>query len=207
MWNKRRIKMVEEQIISRGVRDTRVIEAMKTIPRHLFVDKRQFERAYTDHPLPIGEGQTISQPYIVAYMLERLNLKGYERVLEVGTGSGYEAALLSVLCREVVTIERVHRLAERASVKLREMKFDNIEVVEGNGYNGWKSRAPYDVIILSAAPEYVPENLITQLAPGGRMIMPLGRFIQELIIIYRDREGNLTKETLLPVMFVPMVED
>lgn len=206
MWEKRRIDMVEKQIEARGVEDKRVIEAMKKVPRHLFVKERDVDRAYRDCPLPIGWGQTISQPYIVAYMIEALNLCGEERVLEIGAGSGYEAAILSHLARDVISVEIVPELAHEVAIRLQDMGYDNIEIIEGNGYRGYESRAPYDAIILSAAPERIPESLIEQLAPGGRMILPLGGYFQRLIILEKGPGEKLYMTELLPVRFVPMVE-
>ena len=206
MWEKRRVRMVVEQIESRGVNDIRVLEAMKEVPRHLFVKEDYLEVAYSDRPLPIGWGQTISQPYIVAYMIEALHLSGSERVLEVGTGSGYETAVLSLLAKTVVSIEIVPELAREASSRLGEMGYGNVEVIEGSGYRGYEEKAPYDAIILSAAPEKIPKALIEQLAPGGRMILPLGMYIQRLILLEKDYDERIYIMELLSVMFVPMID-
>jgi len=206
MWEKRRHEMVKEQIEGRGIQDKRVIEAMKRVPRHLFVRERDLEKAYWDYPLPIGWGQTISQPYIVAYMLEALRLNGRERVLEIGAGSGYEAAVLSLLAKKIVSMEIVPELAGEVALRLRDLGYNNVEVVEGNGYKGHEEEAPYDAIILSAAPERIPDSLLRQLAPGGRMILPLGGYFQNLIVIEKGPGDEIRMRELLPVRFVPMVE-
>lgn len=195
--------MVTDQIQMRGVNDDRVLRAMAEVPRHLFVPDAQREHAYGDHPLPIGYGQTISQPYIVAFMTEALELSGAERVLEIGTGSGYQAAILSKLAREVFTIEIVEPLAEQATGILEETGCSNVEVRFGDGYRGWPDKAPFDAIILTAAPDHVPDPLLDQLAVGGRLVMPIGRGSQKLILIRRTEEGYEESDLLL-VRFVPM---
>ncbi len=205
MWEERRAEMVRDQIEARGITDRRVIEAMKRVPRHLFVRERDMEKAYWDCPLPIGWGQTISQPFIVAYMVEALRLTGDERVLEIGAGSGYEAAILSLLASEVVSMEIVPDLAREVEVRLRDLRYYNVKVVEGNGYRGYEEQAPYDAIILSAAPENIPESLIKQLAQGGRMILPLGGYFQRLVLLEREYDDKVYMRELLPVRFVPMV--
>ncbi len=205
MWEERRAEMIRDQIEARGITDRRVIEAMKRVPRHLFVRERDMEKAYWDCPIPIGWGQTISQPFIVAYMVEALRLTGGERVLEIGAGSGYEAAILSLLASEVVSMEIVPDLAREVEVRLRNLRYYNVKVVEGNGYRGYEERAPYDAIILSAAPESIPESLIKQLAPGGRMILPLGGYFQRLVLLEREYDDKVYMRELLPVRFVPMV--
>ncbi len=205
MWEERRAEMVRNQIEARGIRDRRVIEAMKRVPRHLFVRERDMEKAYWDCPIPIGWGQTISQPFIVAYMVEALRLTGGERVLEIGAGSGYEAAILSLLASEVVSMEIVPDLAREVEIRLRDLGYYNVEIIEGNGYKGYEERAPYDAIILSAAPESIPEPLIRQLAPGGRMILPLGGYFQRLVLLERGFDEKVYMRELLPVRFVPMV--
>ncbi len=205
MWEERRAEMVRDQIEARGITDRRVIEAMKRVPRHLFVRERDMEKAYWDCPIPIGWGQTISQPFIVAYMVEALRLTGDERVLEIGAGSGYEAAILSLLASEVVSMEIVPDLAREVEVRLRDLRYYNVKVVEGNGYRGYEEQAPYDAIILSAAPENIPESLIKQLAQGGRMILPLGGYFQRLVLLEREYDDKVYMRELLPVRFVPMV--
>ena len=198
-----RLKMVEYQIESRGVRDQRVLKAMREVPRHLFVPEDLQDQAYNDEPLPIGSGQTISQPYIVAYMTEQLQLQGKERVLEIGTGSGYQAAILAELVDTVYTIEIVPELSRQAQQVLKKAGYTNIQFMIGNGYYGWPENAPFDAIIVTAAPEEIPEPLLQQLKPGGRMIIPVGDFYQELYLL-RKEEAGLKKERKLPVRFVPL---
>jgi protein-L-isoaspartate(D-aspartate) O-methyltransferase len=196
--------MVETQIVSRGVRDPRVLAAMREVPRHLFVDRSERARAYDDTPLPIAGKQTISQPYIVALMTELLDLTPQERVLEIGTGSGYQSAVLSRVCREVYTIEIVPELARAAADRLAALGYRNVTVREGDGYRGWAEHAPFDGIIVTAAPERIPQPLLEQLAPGGRMVIPVGAFLQELKVFRKDSAGNVTEQAILPVRFVPM---
>jgi protein-L-isoaspartate(D-aspartate) O-methyltransferase len=196
--------MVQEQIIARGIRDPRLLEALRKIPRHRFVPPEMQPLAYQDTPLPIGLGQTISQPYVVAFMTEALELRPQDRVLEIGTGSGYQAAVLSLLVREVYSMEIVERLGKEAEARLKEMGYNNVRVRIGNGYRGWPEAAPFDAIIVTAAPEDVPPALVEQLRVGGRMVVPVGRFEQDLIRIRRAPKG-LERENLLPVRFVPMV--
>jgi protein-L-isoaspartate(D-aspartate) O-methyltransferase len=203
-WESRAEKMVETQIVSRGVRDPDVIRVMKQIPRHLFVPERMRDQAYGDHPLPIGSGQTISQPYIVAIMTEYLELTGTEKVLEIGTGSGYQAAILSRLADTCYSIEVVKELAEEAGEKLAELGYLNVVVKWGDGYKGWPEHAPFDRIIITAAPETVPEQLVSQLAVNGRMVLPVGTNFQELILITRNRKG-IQRRNIIPVRFVPMI--
>jgi protein-L-isoaspartate(D-aspartate) O-methyltransferase len=195
--------MVETQISARGVRDARVLEAMRTVPRHEFVPERQRDSAYLDMPLPIGHDQTISQPFIVARMTELLALQGKERVLEIGTGSGYQAAILSVLAREVYSIEIVEPLARRAAQDLRRLGYHNVHVRAGDGYQGWPEAAPFDAIVVTAAPPRIPEPLKQQLAVGGRLVIPVGDFDQELRVLTRTERG-LSERAVLPVRFVPM---
>ncbi len=198
-----RLKMVEYQIKSRGVKDERVLEAMKKVPRHLFVPEYLSDQAYNDEPLPIGAGQTISQPYIVAYMTEQVQLQGAERVLEIGTGSGYQAAILAELADSVFTIEIIPELSLQAQQVLKNLGYSNIEFKVGNGYYGWPEKAQFDAIIVTAAPQEIPEPLVEQLKEGGRMIVPVGDFFQELYLI-RKEKGNIKKTRKLPVRFVPL---
>jgi protein-L-isoaspartate(D-aspartate) O-methyltransferase len=200
----RRARMVETQIVARGVRDPRVLDAMRKVPRHRFVDPSQRSQAYEDHPLPIPGNQTISQPYIVALMSELLDLKPGSRVLEIGTGSGYQSAVLGELAKEVYTIEIVPELARLAAERLRELGYSNVTVREGDGYRGWPEHAPFDAIIVTAAPERIPEPLIDQLAAGGVMVIPVGGFFQELKVFRKGADGNVTEKDILPVRFVPM---
>jgi len=202
-WRASRMEMVEEQLQARGIRDPRVLNAMRRVPRHLFVPAVDREEAYGDHPLPIGHGQTISQPYIVAFMSEALKLEPSHRVLEIGTGSGYQAAVLGELAGEVYTIEIIADLAESARKTLRENGYHNVMVRTGNGYLGWPEHAPYDRIMVTAAPDAVPPALVEQLKVGGLMAIPVGTGLQELRILRRTTEGVETIDTL-PVRFVPM---
>jgi protein-L-isoaspartate(D-aspartate) O-methyltransferase len=196
--------MVVSQIISRGVTDNRVIEVMKITPRHMFVPEDAIEYAYNDHPLPIGYGQTISQPYIVALMTELLNLKGDEKVLEIGTGSGYQAAILSQLTDSCFSVEVVKELAEMSAKRLKDLGYNNVVVKWGDGYEGWLIHAPFDAIIITAAPEKIPEELIDQLKTGGKMVVPVGTQYQNLLVIIKTRKGY-QQDNIIPVRFVPMV--
>jgi protein-L-isoaspartate(D-aspartate) O-methyltransferase len=200
----RRARMVETQIVSRGVRDPRVLEAMRKVPRHLFVAPGERAHAYEDHPLPIGGSQTISQPYIVALMTELLALPPKARVLEIGTGSGYQSAVLSDIAAEVYSIEILPDLARSAAATLKELGYANVTVKEGDGYRGWPEHAPFDGIIVTAAPEKIPEPLVEQLAPGGRMVIPVGGFFQELKVFTREADGTISEKAIIPVRFVPM---
>lgn len=196
--------MVEKQIRARGVKDERVLRAMSSVPRHLFVPPSVRKQAYNDYPLSIGYGQTISQPYIVAYMTEALILSGDEKVLEIGTGSGYQAAVLSECAGSVFTIEIVEPLCESARRRLQELGYNNCSVRCGDGYAGWPEAAPFDAIIVTAAPKKTPQTLVDQLAPGGRMILPVGAYYQYLKIIVKDEQGRVSEKTTMPVRFVPM---
>jgi len=196
--------MVERQIKARGVGDERVLQAMAKVKRHLFVPESLWEEAYDDTPLPIGHGQTISQPYIVAYMTEVLDLSETDRVLEIGTGSGYQAAVLAEIVSEVYTIELLEELATPAAQRLQELGYKNITVTCGDGYKGWPRFAPFDAIIVTAAPPEIPQTLIDQLRIGGKMVAPVGVFFQELYLIEKTKDGT-EKRQLIPVRFVPMV--
>jgi protein-L-isoaspartate(D-aspartate) O-methyltransferase len=200
----RRARMVETQIAARGVRDPRVLEAMRKVPRHLFVEPAQRERAYEDHPLPIAGSQTISQPYIVALMTELLALPPRSRVLEIGTGSGYQSAVLGELAAEVYSIEILPELAKAAGETLKSLGYANVTVRAGDGYRGWPEHAPFDGIIVTAAPERIPQPLIDQLAIGGRMVIPVGGFFQELKVFTKEADGRVTEKDIIPVRFVPM---
>jgi protein-L-isoaspartate(D-aspartate) O-methyltransferase len=200
----RRARMVETQIVSRGVRDPRVLDAMRKVPRHLFVGEEDRSHAYEDHPLPIGGSQTISQPYIVALMTELLALPPHARVLEIGTGSGYQSAVLSEIASEVYSIEIVPELAKAAGDKLGQLGYANVTVRAGDGYRGWPEHAPFDGIIVTAAPQKIPEPLVDQLAPGGRMVIPVGGFFQELKVFTREKDGTISEKVIIPVRFVPM---
>jgi protein-L-isoaspartate(D-aspartate) O-methyltransferase len=196
--------MVETQIVARGVRDPRVLAAMRKVPRHVFVDPSERDQAYDDRPLPIAGSQTISQPYIVALMTELLGLSPGARVLEIGTGSGYQSAVLGELASEVYSIEILPDLARSASDTLKRLGYNNVTVREGDGYRGWPEHAPFDGIIVTAAPERIPEPLIEQLAPGGRMVIPVGGFFQELKVFTKDAQGRVAEKDIIPVRFVPM---
>jgi len=198
-----RLRMVSTQIAGRGVSDERVLEAMRTVPRHEFVPERYRARAYTDTPLPIGHEQTISQPFIVAIMTELAGVGPEDRVLEIGTGSGYQAAVLSVLAKDVYSIEILKPLADSAAERLGRLGYDNVTVKAGDGYRGWKEHAPFDAVIVTAAPDHVPQPLVDQLKVGGRLVIPVGDVFQELILITKDEKGA-TSKAVLPVRFVPM---
>jgi len=197
--------MVEEQILRRGVTDPRVIDAMRRVPRHLFVDEALRDRAYDDSPLPIGEKQTISQPYMVAVMSEALGLDGSETVLEVGTGSGYQTAVLAHLARRVCSIERVESLAQRARATIESLGIRNVEFKVGDGSLGWRAKAPFEAILVTAGSPAVPEPLVEQLAPGGRLVIPVGdRACQELLRIHRSTNGGTRREELVECRFVDL---
>jgi protein-L-isoaspartate(D-aspartate) O-methyltransferase len=198
-----REKMVETQIKSRGVKDGRVLSAMLKVERHRFVPKTYESQAYADQPLPIGEGQTISQPYIVALMTELLDLRGGEKVLEVGTGSGYQAAILAEMVAEVYSIEIVESLAASSKNLLIELGYRNIHVKAGDGYLGWPENGPFDAIIITCAPDHIPKPLLDQLREGGRMVVPVGTHSQELKKIVK-RSGKVETTDVIPVIFVPM---
>ena len=198
-----RESMVREQIVARGIKDRLVIAAMKKVPRHQFIPAKLRELAYADGPLPIGEGQTISQPYIVALMTELLKLGGGERVLEIGTGSGYQAAILAEIAKEVYTIEILEPLATTAGKRLKDMGYENITVRCGDGYQGWEERAPFDGVLVTCAPDHIPQPLLDQLNTGGRMVIPVGDEWQELVLLEKTEKG-VRRESIIPVRFVPM---
>ena len=196
--------MVERQIVARGVKAPAVIRAMREVPRHRFLPNPNAAMAYWDGPLPIGSGQTISQPYIVAFMTEALRLFGDEKVLEIGTGSGYQTAVLAEIARDVFSIEIVPSLADHATARLKELGYTNVRVRTGDGRQGWPAAAPFDAILVSASPEQVPQPLLDQLAVGGRMILPLGEKSSQNLVLIRRTENGYERTTLLPVAFVPM---
>ena len=200
----RRLDMVASQIQRRGVTDARVLDAMRTVPRERFLPEDAAARAYEDTPLSIGSGQTISQPYIVAYMTEALEVRPSDRVLEIGTGSGYQAAVLGLLAREVYTVEIVPELARQAAAVLQELGYANVLVREGDGYAGWPERAPFDRVMVTAAPDEIPQPLIEQLAPGGRLVIPVGSQgeTQWMTIVEKTATGVAERRTI-PVQFVP----
>jgi protein-L-isoaspartate(D-aspartate) O-methyltransferase len=198
--------MVARQIAARGVRDARVLAAMREVPRHLFVSDAERADAYEDSPLSIGFGQTISQPYIVALMTELARPRATDRALEIGTGSGYQAAVLSRLVAHVYTIELVEPLASAARERLGRMGYGNITAHQGDGYGGWPEQEPFDIILVTAAPEAVPPALVNQLRPGGRLVVPVGKTsgVQDLMLIEKDVNGKTTSRSVIPVRFVPM---
>jgi protein-L-isoaspartate(D-aspartate) O-methyltransferase len=200
-----RERMVERQIIARGVRDERVIKAMKKVPRHLFTEKALYHQAYNDYPLAIGEKQTISQPYIVAVMTESLNLKGGEKVLEIGTGSGYQAAVLAELVYSVYSIERISVLAKRAKDILQSLNYYNVFIKIGDGTEGWQSEAPFDGILVTAASPDVPQKLKEQLKDGGRLVIPVGNMISQNLLRVTRRGNRFVTEDLLGCRFVPLI--
>lgn len=201
----KRREMVEKDIKARGIRDRKVLDAMLKVERHLFVDDAKKNRAYNDHPLPIGEGQTISQPYVVALMTEAVSLKGNERVLEIGTGSGYQAAILGEIVKEVFTIEIKKGLYETARERLKRIGYKNIQIKHGDGYFGWEENAPFDVIMITASANHISPLLLAQLKEGGRLIIPLGStvFYQNLTLIKKEKGKHIITE-LGGVAFVPM---
>jgi protein-L-isoaspartate(D-aspartate) O-methyltransferase len=200
-----RESMVKNQLIPRGIRDTRVLTAMAKVPRHRFVDEALVGDAYGDRPLPIGNGQTISQPYIVALMTQAMELTGSERTLEVGTGSGYQAAILAELCKEVYTIERIESLLLRAREILGELGYTNVFFKLFDGSIGWKEYAPFDAIIVTAAAPTIPQPLLDQLAEGGRLVIPVGKRLSQELIKVTKKEGTYIRESLGGVLFVGLV--
>ena len=205
-YEARRLRMVEQDIEARGVKDALVLKAMRKVQRHLFVEQSLWPKAYNDHPLPIGEGQTISQPYVVALMTEALALRGNERVLEVGTGSGYQAAILAEIVKEVFTIEIRPEIYTKVRERLQKLGYQNIRTKQGDGYLGWPEYAPFDAIIVTASPNHIPPPLLTQMKEGGRLIIPLGRttFYQNLTLVTK-KGGKVEVKELAPVTFVPLI--
>jgi protein-L-isoaspartate(D-aspartate) O-methyltransferase len=206
-WESLRHEMVSRQIEARGIRNPRVLAAMRSVPRHVFVPEPFRTGAYEDSPLPIGDGQTISQPYIVALMTELAGPQPSDRALEVGTGSGYQAAVLANLVQEVYSVEILEALADEAAKRIRSLGYDNITLRVGDGYAGWPEKAPFDLILVTAAPDRVPQSLLDQLASGGRMVVPVGQegSVQSLQLIRKKPDGTVEIKDVLPVRFVPMV--
>ena len=198
-----RKQMVQYQLRDRDIKDERVLTAMSKIPRHQFVSSSWRDLAYSDHPLPIGHNQTISQPYIVAYMSETAEIDPSDRVLEIGTGCGYQAAVLGELAKKVYSVEIIPQLADSARQILSELDYENIEVKTGDGYQGWAEHAPYDAIIVTAAPKHIPQALIDQLAINGKMVIPVGTWHQEIVVLTKTQDG-IVEERTLAVRFVPM---
>ncbi|OHB36978.1 MAG: protein-L-isoaspartate O-methyltransferase [Planctomycetes bacterium GWA2_50_13] len=209
VYERERTKMVEWQIKARGVKDPRVLKAMQSVPRHLFIPEGLRQHSYEDTPVPIGSGQTISQPYIVAFMTELLDLDKNDTVLEVGTGSGYQAAVLAEIVKQVFTIEINEKLGLEAEERLKEMGYTNIDVRIGDGYNGLPDEAPFDAIIVTAAPTHIPQPLVDQLRPGGRMVIPVGPSYetQSLVLITKKEDGEILRETITLVRFVPLLRE
>ncbi len=206
-YAKQRENMVRHQVKNRGITDTRVLSAMSKVKRHVFVPEDYQNYAYDDRPLPIGYGQTISQPYIVAYMTQALQLEKKDKVLEVGTGSGYQAAILAEICDSVFTIEIVEELGKKSKNLLHSLDYSNVNVKIGNGYKGWPRYSPFDAIIVTCAPTHVPDPLKQQLAEGGKLIIPVGdRYVQKLHLFVK-KNGELVEKDVLPVRFVPMVDE
>jgi protein-L-isoaspartate(D-aspartate) O-methyltransferase len=199
-----RRRMVEEQLRDRDITDARVLEVMGRVARERFVPAEARKQAYKDHPLPIGLDQTISQPYIVALMTQLARVAPESRALEIGVGSGYQTAILAGLCREVHGVEIHEPLATAARQRLAALGYKNVAVRCGDGYQGWPEQAPFDVILVSAAPDHVPQPLVEQLAPGGRLVIPVGRYAQELLLIEKRWDGSLLRTPVVPVQFVPM---
>lgn len=199
-----RAQMVEQQLIRRDIHDASVLEAMRRVPRHRFVPGATIETAYADHPIPIGHRQTISQPYIVALTTQLIVPQAEFRVLDIGTGSGFQAAVLAELVTSVISLEIVPELAVEAGSRLAELGYDNVEVHCDDAWHGWPSQAPFDAIVSAAAPEFVPPNLIEQLRPGGRLVMPIGRGRQSLVIVEKQPDGTTRTHNVCPVSFVPM---
>jgi protein-L-isoaspartate(D-aspartate) O-methyltransferase len=205
-YSSERQHMVEFQIIRRGIHDKKIIDALLEVERHRFVPDKYIPHAYEDRPLPIGEGQTISQPYVVAFMTDVLDLARTDRVLEIGTGSGYQAAILGELCDHVYTVEVIPSLGRKAEILLNELGYEHVNVKIGDGYQGWKEHAPFDAIIVTCAPSHIPEPLKAQLKEGGRMIIPVGRLGRQELVLLRKINNELKQENVLPVLFVPMVD-
>lgn len=203
-YERKRNRMVSEQIEARGVDNPQVLESMRSVERHLFVPEADRWEAYEDRPLSIGEGQTISQPYIVAFMTQAIKPKKTDRVLEIGTGCGYQAAVLSRVVERVYTIEIIDELAKSAKERLVKLNYKNISVRSGDGYAGWAQEAPFDAIIVTAAPEKIPPKLIEQLKTGGRLIAPVGSDLQDLILVTKQLDGTIVKRNVMAVRFVPM---
>ena len=199
-----RTRMVRHQLRGRDITHKRVLDAIARVPRHAFVPDHLRDQAYADTPLPIGHAQTISQPYIVALMTQLVEPKPESKALDVGTGSGYQAAVLAKLVDEVYSIEILQPLADEATGRLCSLGYDNVQVRCGDGYRGWSEESPFDVIIVAAAPDHVPQPLVAQLAPGGRMVIPVGTWYQQLLLIEKDQDGTIQNRTLDPVAFVPM---
>ena len=200
----KRQRMVKDQMMERGIADERVLAAMRKVPREEFVPEKLRAESYEDHPLPIGYDQTISQPYIVAFMTEQLRPRAEDRVLEIGTGSGYQAAILAELVKDVYSIEIVEPLARTAKAALARLGFKNVHVKAGDGYKGWPEHAPFDAVIVTCAPDHVPQPLVDQLKEGGRMMIPVGSRGSQELYLFEKKAGKMERKSVLPVRFVPM---
>lgn len=206
-FQKQRESMVDKQIKYRGITNTEVLKAFNAVPRHEFVLPEYVKFAYTDAPLPINEGQTISQPYIVAFMTDALELSSNDRVLEVGTGSGYQAAILAQICDSVFSIEIYEKLNQKSTAVFKRLKYENIYCKVGDGYKGWSEKAPFDAIIVTCSPTHIPQPLKDQLAEGGRMIIPVGEGWVQKLILLQKKKGKIRQRSVLPVRFVPMLDE
>ncbi len=201
-----RVRMVEEQLKARGITDPRVLQACVTVPRHLFVPHRMEDQAYDDHPIPIGHGQTVSQPYIVALMTQLLRLQGHERVLEIGTGSGYQSAILSEVALEVYSVERHPELGEAAAGRLKRLGYLNVQVTSGDGSLGWLAHAPYDGVLVTAGASRLPPALVEQLAEEGRLVMPIGSPQAQMLTLVERHRGTLRTQAIASCVFVPLID-
>lgn len=206
-FTEKRELMVRNQIEARGISDKKVLEALRKVERHQFVPKEYQDEAYNDTPLPIGAGQTISQPYIVALMTAVLNLKDTDTVLEIGTGSGYQAAILGEICKHVYTIEIIDILGKRSQRLLSELGYQNITVKMDDGYKGWETYSPFDAIIVTCAPSHIPKPLKDQLAEGGRMVIPVGKLYNQKLVLLMKKRGKIAQKAIIPVRFVPMIKE
>ncbi|MBN2620825.1 protein-L-isoaspartate(D-aspartate) O-methyltransferase [candidate division WOR-3 bacterium] len=204
-WKVERERMVKEQIIARGIKDQRVIDAMKQVPRHLFVEPTYYHQAYKDYPLPIGHDQTISQPYMVASMTELLEVTGNEKTLEIGTGSGYQTAVLALLCDKVYTIERISELRQHAATLLDQLGFRNVSLMVGDGSLGWSTYAPYDAILVTAGAPEIPNALIAQLAENGRLVIPVGDEYSQVLNLVKKHKGRIYRKEFFSCAFVPLI--
>jgi len=207
VFRNQREQMVNKQIMARGITDRKILDAFREVPRHKFVLPEYIRFAYNDYPLPIEEGQTISQPFIVAFMTDALDLKQSDRVLEVGTGSGYQAAILAQICDSVYTIELFDSLTERAKSIFEQLGYNNIYCKTGDGYRGWPEKAPFDAIIVTCAPTHIPQPLKDQLSEGGRLVIPVGEGQVQHLVLLQKKNGKIKQKNILPVRFVPMIDD
>lgn len=206
-FDQQRNAMVTEQIVARGVKDQKVLAAMLKVKRHLFVPENMERHAYEDSALPTEKNQTISQPYIVALMTELADIRPEDKILEIGTGTGYQTAILAELARKVYSIDLIKELAEGAKKRLDQLGYKNIWIKDGDGYQGWPKESPFDAIIVTAAAQEIPEELVKELKPNGKMVIPLGDFFQDLVVITKNPDGTINKKNIIPVRFVPMIKN